>query len=59
MVQTQNPALPVRGPGGPAFRKQHNQAPPECSRAALSFNLGPLALQNLMQCGGRGYSVPA
>ncbi|MCQ4296827.1 LysR family transcriptional regulator [Pseudomonas stutzeri] len=40
---------------GPAFRKQHDQALPEHTRAALTFSLGPLALQYLLQCGGRGY----
>jgi len=55
VVQTQNPAPYLYVDWGPAFRKQHNQALPECSRAALSFSLGPLALQYLVQCGGRGY----
>ena len=45
MVQTQNPAPYLYVDWGPAFRKQHNRALPECSRAALSFSLGPLALQ--------------
>lgn len=40
---------------GPAFRQQHDQALPEHTRAALTFSLGPLALQYLLQCGGRGY----
>ena len=40
---------------GPDFRKQHDIAMPENARAALSFNLGPLALQYLLQCGGSGY----
>ena len=39
----------------PVFRKQHDQALPEHTRAALTFSLGPLALQYLLQCGGRGY----
>lgn len=40
---------------GPEFRRQHDTALPELARAALYFNLGPLALQYLLQCGGRGY----
>lgn len=40
---------------GPAFRNQHDLALPINIRAALSFSLGPLALQYLVQCGGRGY----
>ena len=40
---------------GPAFRQQHDLALPSHIRAAMSFSLGPLALQYLMQCGGRGY----
>ena len=40
---------------GPAFRSQHDRALPEHIRAALSFSLGPLALQFLLQHGGRGY----
>ena len=40
---------------GPAFRTQHDLALPANIRAALSFSLGPLALQYLVQCGGRGY----
>ncbi|WP_407295264.1 LysR family transcriptional regulator [Stutzerimonas zhaodongensis] len=40
---------------GQAFQNQHDRALPEHIRAALSFNLGPLALQYLLQHGGRGY----
>lgn len=40
---------------GPAFRSQHDLAMPEHIRAALSFSLGPLAMQYLLQQGGRGY----
>ena len=40
---------------GPAFRSQHDRALPEHIRAALSFSLGPLALQFLLQHGGRGF----
>ncbi|WKN21947.1 LysR family transcriptional regulator [Azotobacter vinelandii] len=40
---------------GEAFRRQHDAALPELARAALYFSLGPLALQYLLQEGGRGY----
>lgn len=40
---------------GPAFRERHDLALPGNMRSALSFSLGPLALQYLVQCGGRGY----
>ena len=55
VVQAQNPTPYLYVDWGPAFRKQHNQALPEYTRAALSFSLGPLALQYLVQCGGPGY----
>lgn len=40
---------------GPAFRERHDLALPGNMRSALYFSLGPLALQYLLQCGGRGY----
>ncbi|MFJ3483546.1 LysR family transcriptional regulator [Pseudomonas sp. NPDC090202] len=40
---------------GPAFRQQHDAAMPEKSKAAVAFNLGPLALQYLLDNGGSGY----
>jgi LysR family transcriptional regulator, flagellar master operon regulator len=40
---------------GPAFRKQHDIALPEHTTPELSFNLGPLALQYILQRGGSGY----
>ncbi|MBV6286821.1 LysR family transcriptional regulator [Pseudomonas aegrilactucae] len=40
---------------GEAFRRQHDIALPECARPALSFNLGPLALQYILEHGGSGY----
>ena len=55
VVQTRNPEPYLYVDWGPAFRKQHNQALPGHTRAAMSFSLGPLALQYLVQCGGRGY----
>ncbi|MBJ9976395.1 LysR family transcriptional regulator [Pseudomonas sp. S75] len=40
---------------GEAFRCQHDAALPELARPALSFNLGPLALQFILEHGGSGY----
>ncbi|SEN66851.1 DNA-binding transcriptional regulator, LysR family [Pseudomonas sp. ok272] len=40
---------------GNAFRRQHDAALPDKARAALGFNLGPLALQYILQNGGAGY----
>lgn len=40
---------------GPDFREQHDIAMPGKSKSALSFSLGPLALQYLLQSGGTGY----
>ena len=40
---------------GEAFRRQHDAALPDCARPALSFNLGPLALQYILEHGGSGY----
>lgn len=40
---------------GEPFRQQHDAALPELSKAALSFNLGPLALQYILGNGGCGY----
>ena len=40
---------------GPDFRRQHDAALPEKAKAALSFNLGPLALQYILENGGSGY----
>jgi DNA-binding transcriptional LysR family regulator len=40
---------------GSEFRRQHDAALPEKAKAALSFNLGPLGLQYLLENGGSGY----
>ena len=40
---------------GQGFRQQHDAALPDRARAALSFNLGPLALQYILENGGAGY----
>lgn len=55
VVATHNPDPYLYVDWGPAFRTQHDQALPEHTRSAVSFSLGPLALQYLLQCGGRGY----
>lgn len=40
---------------GQAFRRQHDAALPGQAKAAVSFNLGPLALQYILENGGSGY----
>lgn len=40
---------------GDTFRRLHDEALPELTRPALSFNLGPLALQFILEHGGSGY----
>jgi DNA-binding transcriptional LysR family regulator len=40
---------------GSDFQQQHDIALPGKARNALSFNLGPLALQYILQSGGTGY----
>ncbi|WP_028240650.1 LysR family transcriptional regulator [Stutzerimonas azotifigens] len=40
---------------GDEFRRQHDSALPDKARAALSFNLGPMALQYILETGGSGY----
>jgi LysR family transcriptional regulator, flagellar master operon regulator len=55
VAQAHNPEPYMYVDWGPAFRKLHDNSMPEHARSALSFNLGPFALQYLLQCGGRGY----
>ncbi|NNJ16225.1 LysR family transcriptional regulator [Pseudomonas putida CSV86] len=40
---------------GDAFRRLHDEALPDCTRPDISFNLGPLALQFILEHGGSGY----
>ena len=40
---------------GENFRRQHDAALPDKARASVSFNLGPLALQYILEAGGTGY----
>ncbi|MDG9931055.1 MULTISPECIES: LysR family transcriptional regulator [unclassified Pseudomonas] len=58
LVQVRNPHQP--GPyvfvdWGEDFRHRHNAALPQNTRAEVSFNLGPLALQYILESGGAGY----
>ncbi len=58
LIQVRNPAKPepyVYVDWGEPFRQRHDAALPERARASLAFNLGPLALQYLLQQGGSGY----
>ena len=40
---------------GEDFRRQHDAALPHQAKAAVSFNLGPLALQFILESGGSAY----
>jgi DNA-binding transcriptional LysR family regulator len=40
---------------GPEFRRQHDLSLPQYAKSSLYFNLGPLALQYILQFGGSGY----
>lgn len=40
---------------GEEFRRQHDAALPERARAPVTLNLGPLALQYILESGGSGY----
>ena len=58
LIQVRLPAQPepyVYIDWGSDFRRQHDSALPDKARAVLSFNLGPLALQYILQNGGAGY----
>lgn len=58
LIQVCNPRMPepyVYVDWGESFRERHDAALPELARASLGFNLGPLALQYLLEHGGRGY----
>lgn len=58
LVQVRHPTLPtpyVYVDWGDDFRHQHHAALPHNSRAAVSFNHGPLALQYILATGGAGY----
>jgi DNA-binding transcriptional LysR family regulator len=55
VASTINPNPYVYVDWGPTFRKQHDMALSQNAKPALTFTLGPLALQYLLQCGGSGY----
>lgn len=55
VASVKNPDPYVYVDWGPDFRKQHDAALPDKAKNVLSFNLGPLALQYLLQSGGTGY----
>ncbi|HEU4709515.1 MAG TPA: LysR family transcriptional regulator [Methylophilaceae bacterium] len=56
MVQSaSNPAPYIYIDWGEAFRRQHDAALPQYARASLALNLGPLALNYILQKGGSGY----
>lgn len=58
LIQVRNPRQPepyIYVDWGEDFRARHDAALHEHSRPALSFDLGPLALQYLLETGGCGY----
>ncbi|WP_044871451.1 LysR family transcriptional regulator [Pseudomonas sp. LFM046] len=55
MVKAREPEPYVYVDWGEAFRRQHDFALPERARPAIGFNLGPLALQYILEHGGSGY----
>ncbi|MDY7565572.1 LysR family transcriptional regulator [Pseudomonas sp. RTC3] len=52
---TSNPEPYVYVDWGDDFRKQHDAALPDQAKAAIGFNLGPLALHYILENGGAGY----
>lgn len=55
MVRAANPEPYVYVDWGEGFRRQHDSALPDKAKAAVSINLGPLALQHILENGGAGY----
>ena len=55
LVRAQNPEPYVYIDWGDGFRQQHDSALPELAKAPVAFNLGPLALQYILENGGSGY----
>ena len=58
LIQIRRPGQPdpyVYIEWGEDFRRQHDAALPDKSRAAISFNLGPVALHYILENGGSGY----
>jgi DNA-binding transcriptional LysR family regulator len=58
---TTDPSITPAGPGfvavdwGPDFTREYASCFPEAEPAALSANLGPLALRHVLKAGGSGY----
>ncbi|YCH22607.1 LysR family transcriptional regulator [Pseudomonas sp. D1-3] len=55
LVRAANPEPYVYIDWSDSFRAQHDRALPDKARAPVSFNLGPLALQYILEHGGSGY----
>jgi len=58
LIQVQHLTIPepyIYIDWGELFRRQHDAALPEHAKAALGFNLGPMALQYILEYGGSGY----
>ncbi|WP_275630091.1 LysR family transcriptional regulator [Pseudomonas sp. 273] len=55
LVRARNPEPYVYIDWGEGFRQQHDSALPDKARAPVAFNLGPLALQYILENGGSGY----
>ncbi|CAE6901338.1 MULTISPECIES: LysR family transcriptional regulator [Pseudomonas] len=55
MVRAANPDPYVYVDWGEGFRRQHDSALPDKAKASVSINLGPLALQHILENGGSGY----
>ncbi|SDI11517.1 DNA-binding transcriptional regulator, LysR family [Pseudomonas flavescens] len=55
LVEAANPEPYVYIDWGESFRQQHDRALPDKARPSVSFNLGPLALQYILEHGGAGY----
>jgi DNA-binding transcriptional LysR family regulator len=55
LVRAKNPEPYVYIDWGEGFRQQHDSALPDKARAPVAFNLGPLALQYILENGGSGY----
>ncbi|GAB2800881.1 LysR family transcriptional regulator [Halomonas shantousis] len=58
LIMIRNPSAPepyIYVDWGEAFRHQHDTALPHHTRASLSIDLGPLALEYLLEQGGSGY----
>ncbi|PWU27493.1 LysR family transcriptional regulator [Pseudomonas sp. RW407] len=55
LVRARDPEPYVYIDWGEGFRQQHDSALPDKARAPVAFNLGPLALQYILENGGSGY----